>query len=162
MRGLHDALKTRFPRVRELRELKASVKLSFEAESRIADEGKRIVGFTFESAGGLRVFQARLDGCTFNKLRPYEGWEPLRDEARELWAEYVRSASQSFAVVLETIDNPTSDGSRLPVILDIDAFRNVSTAGDLSRAWKDLEGLCHLKNRVFFDSLTDRARELFP
>ena len=28
----------------------------------------------------------RGDGFTFNKLKPYDGWTAMRDEAKELWS----------------------------------------------------------------------------
>jgi uncharacterized protein (TIGR04255 family) len=37
--------------------------------------------------------QARLDGFTFNRLKPYKDWESLRDEARKLWQHYTQIAS---------------------------------------------------------------------
>ena len=45
-------------------------------------------GFAFVSADQKQVFQARLDGFTFNRLAPYESWEPFRNEAQRLWAVY--------------------------------------------------------------------------
>lgn len=39
------------------------------------------------------MVQARLDGFTFSRLKPYDKWESLRDEARELWQHYIRIAS---------------------------------------------------------------------
>jgi uncharacterized protein (TIGR04255 family) len=47
----------------------------------------------FASTDGRQVVQARLDGFTFSRLKPYDKWESLRDEARELWLQYVRFAS---------------------------------------------------------------------
>jgi uncharacterized protein (TIGR04255 family) len=49
-------------------------------------------GFAFVSEDAKQVFQARLDGFTFSRLRPYGTWNDLRDEARRLWGLY-RSVS---------------------------------------------------------------------
>jgi len=46
------------------------------------------VGFFFSSLDGKLIFQARLDGFTFSRLRPYGSWPELRDEARRLWSVY--------------------------------------------------------------------------
>ena len=50
-------------------------------------------GYLFTSVDGRQVVQARLDGFTFSRLKPYDKWESLRDEARELWQHYVQIAS---------------------------------------------------------------------
>lgn len=43
------------------------------------------LGYHFKSQEGDRVVQFRLDGFTFNKLKPYTTWEKIRDEAKPLW-----------------------------------------------------------------------------
>lgn len=45
-------------------------------------------GYVFSSADGRQTAQARRDGFTFNRLKPYDRWESLRDEARRLWNRY--------------------------------------------------------------------------
>src|SRR5258708_1200147 len=45
-------------------------------------------GFVFRSQDGVRVFQATVNGFTFNHLQPYDRWETFRDEARQLWDIY--------------------------------------------------------------------------
>lgn len=47
-----------------------------------------IDGYIFSSADKKQVVQARIDGFTFNRLRPYEEWGKLRDEAFKLWRLY--------------------------------------------------------------------------
>jgi uncharacterized protein (TIGR04255 family) len=47
-----------------------------------------IDGYTFTSADGKQLFQAQIDGFTFNRLKPYEKWETFRDEALRLWELY--------------------------------------------------------------------------
>jgi len=47
-----------------------------------------IDGYIFTSADKRQVFQARIDGFTFNRLKPYDKWESFRDEARQLWKLY--------------------------------------------------------------------------
>lgn len=50
------------------------------------------LGYLLRSADGKQVFQARLDGFTFSRLRPYENWAALRDEAKKLWGVYKEEA----------------------------------------------------------------------
>ena len=45
-------------------------------------------GFSFFSDKEDRVVQARRDGFTFSRLHPYDSWDGLRSEARELWERY--------------------------------------------------------------------------
>jgi len=56
--------------------------------SSAASVAQRTIGFAFGSADDRQLFQARLDGFTFNRLAPYERWETFRDEARRLWGVY--------------------------------------------------------------------------
>lgn len=53
-----------------------------------AAASQRHVGYLFTSADGRQAFQARTDGFTFSRFRPYERWETFRDEARRLWDAY--------------------------------------------------------------------------
>jgi len=46
------------------------------------------VGFAYHSTDTKQVIQARRDGFTFSRLRPYGSWTELRDEARRLWEIY--------------------------------------------------------------------------
>lgn len=52
-----------------------------------------IDGYMFFSADEKQVFQARKDGFTLNRLKPYENWESFRDEAKRLWDLYRRLSS---------------------------------------------------------------------
>lgn len=45
-------------------------------------------GFLFRSADGKRIFQATLQGFTFNLLAPYTSWEEFSSDARYLWGIY--------------------------------------------------------------------------
>ncbi len=42
-------------------------------------------GFFFRSPNERKIVQARLDGFTFNKLKPYESWDLFSSEAKSLW-----------------------------------------------------------------------------
>jgi uncharacterized protein (TIGR04255 family) len=46
------------------------------------------MGFAFSSGDGKQILQARRDGFTFSRLRPYGSWPELRDEAHRLWHVY--------------------------------------------------------------------------
>lgn len=66
----------------------------------------------------------------------------------------------NVAHVTQTMEhNP--DGESVVLILDIDAFRTLSIPANSDRITKTFASLRAFKNRVFFDSLTKRALELF-
>jgi len=46
------------------------------------------VGYIFSSSDQTQIFQSRLDGFTFSRFTPYDGWETFRDEAKRLWSMY--------------------------------------------------------------------------
>lgn len=50
-------------------------------------------GYRYLSKDSRQIFQARLDGFTFNRLAPYETWESFREEAHRLWTIYRSIAS---------------------------------------------------------------------
>jgi uncharacterized protein (TIGR04255 family) len=77
------------------------LKVSYQAEikfspkgvdSEISSPSGRPEGYLFRSASENKIVQARLDGFTFNKLKPYENWEKLKSEARNLWGLYLKLA----------------------------------------------------------------------
>jgi uncharacterized protein (TIGR04255 family) len=50
-------------------------------------------GYLFKTADGRQIVQARLDGFTFHRLKPYDRWETLRDEAKAHWRHYMEIAT---------------------------------------------------------------------
>jgi uncharacterized protein (TIGR04255 family) len=82
----HDSIKQRFATKKERKFLKGGFALLPEPRATVDDSGTD--GYFFESSSEKKVVQARLDGFTFNKLKPYERWNLFRDEARELWNVY--------------------------------------------------------------------------
>jgi len=64
------------------------------------------------------------------------------------------------AVITQTMDKPTKS-KNLPLILDIDVFSQVEYGKDMDRIWDDFEKIRIFKNELFFNSITDKAKELF-
>lgn len=65
------------------------------------------------------------------------------------------------AVITQTLESATLKSGQ--VLLDIDVFRELpddSVANDGS-VWTCLEAMRHFKNRVFFESITERTADLF-
>lgn len=52
------------------------------------DASQQHSGFLLRSHDGTRIFQATLNGFTFNRLAPYDNWDNFRDEAMRLWEIY--------------------------------------------------------------------------
>lgn len=209
-----DGVKDRYPNRRE--------RSSWQGGFEIKEEGLAVVqpsggpdGYLFTSADGRQIVQARLDGFTFNRHKPYDKWKTFRDEARQLWERYLKIAtpeivsrvalryinriniplpikdfkeyilttpeiapnlpqglstffmrlvipdekSKSIAIVTETIE-PARE-NMLPLIFDIDVFREATFEPPGQQIWEEMEELRQLKNEIFFNSLTEKAKELF-
>ena len=176
-----------------------------------------IDGYIFTSADKKQVFQARIDGFTFNRLKPYDRWETFREEAQRLWHlfrdlispeivrvglryinkfdiplfpqplrdfnEYLTAAPivpeglpqgvSSFltrvviqnqeidaAAIITQAFEQIIDPKFIPIILDIDAFKQKDRIGE-EEAWQALEDLRLFKNAIFFSSITEKTKELF-
>jgi uncharacterized protein (TIGR04255 family) len=68
---------------------------------------------------------------------------------------------RAIVILTETIEKPIGDARSLPFVLDIDAFRQERIVPTDLTLWDKFEVLHTLKNRFFFESVTDKAKELF-
>ena len=68
-------------------------------------------------------------------------------------------ASDCVAILTETIEPPTEE--ICPFIFDIDAYIEGEFEVGSDSIWESFEHLRDFKNQLFFDSITDRAKELF-
>jgi uncharacterized protein (TIGR04255 family) len=66
---------------------------------------------------------------------------------------------QAMAIITETME--PDDGKFLPFIFDIDVIRQEKFSPLAPQIWETFELLRDLKNHIFFNSLTDRTKELF-
>ena len=98
LKDLQEPIATRFPKIEEIRFLKGGVNVSEDKEIQALPSTSGIHGFRFRSSNQTKVVQSRLDGFTFNKLRPYENWEEFCIEARDLWNLYVPLAKPTKVV----------------------------------------------------------------
>ncbi len=75
----------------------------------------------------------------------------------------VYSADLEASAIITQYWQPGADtaSERVPVILDIDAYREASFPSDGSEIWDYLTRLRTFKNQVFFESLTDKAVALY-
>lgn len=74
----------------------------------VVSAGEEIIyGYRYISDDQKQIFQARVDGFTFNRLKPYITWEHLRNEAYRLWKIYADITSPELItrVALRYINN---------------------------------------------------------
>src|SRR5689334_8712067 len=94
LENLHNSVKARYPGKKK----RLHVHGEFSAGDQLGAAARQeTMGFAFESESGKEIFQARLDGFTFSRLRPYGNWPELRDEAQRLWSIY-RSAADPVSI----------------------------------------------------------------
>ena len=92
IKELHPKISAQYPGSKERRKWEG--KFEFKDDKSLAhsfDLG--VDGYLFESSDKLQIVQFRLDGFTFSRLRPYQTWESLRDEAQRLWGIYKESVN---------------------------------------------------------------------
>lgn len=211
----HDCIKDRFPKIEKRSKGQAQIKISDKGAS-LDSPSFNLDGFLYSSIIEKKIVQARLDGFTFNKLKPYESWEAFSSEAHELWDLYAKIAQPikikrialryinkieiplpisdfkeyiltipeiapalpqglanflmmlvipkpeigATAVINEVMEQVTKQQT-LPIIFDIDVFKIVSYINNYDELWKEFDQLRIFKNDIFFNSMTDKAKDLF-
>lgn len=173
------------------------------------------IGYRFESEDGKNVVQFRTNGFTFSRLKRYETWEDMRDEAYRLWGYYAKVANpimisrmatrfinalelplpikqyedyltapptipstlsldiSSFisrvvvpndeieATGIITLGMESLQEEYAPVFLDIDVFIENDQNIDEKHCWECLEKLRVFKNKIFFESITEKTAEIY-
>jgi uncharacterized protein (TIGR04255 family) len=66
----------------------------------------------------------------------------------------------SIAIINQTIDKQKNP-NKLPLIFDIDVIIESEYNIDEDRIWEDFNKLRNYKNQIFFNSTTEKAKELF-
>ncbi len=90
----HDAIKKQYPSKQERLAWRGHLEIKASPVPEVSQSATGGPdGYLFTSVDGRQVVQARLEGFTFSRLKPYDKWATLRDEARELWQHYVQIAS---------------------------------------------------------------------
>ena len=93
-----DKIKGKFPIEKKRYQFSSSIE--FKPLEKVTEQGistSHTDGYLFHSENKTKVFQARLDGFTFNKHKPYENWTALKKEAQELWDIY-RDAAEPVSI----------------------------------------------------------------
>ena len=85
LESIYDVVKEHYPR----KEKRLYVQGQFSLGEEVGALAKQtLMGYVFSSKDGKQILQARLDGFTFSRLKPYGTWLTLRDESRGLWNIY--------------------------------------------------------------------------
>jgi uncharacterized protein (TIGR04255 family) len=85
---LQDSIADRYPQKRVRKAWEGELRFSPEHGLELGPKSGGTIGYLFASADNKQAVQARLDGFSFSRFKPYVSWETLRDEARALWERY--------------------------------------------------------------------------
>lgn len=105
-----------YPKSDDIFELKASIKIGQAGVGQQnAGTTRAHIGKRFASPDGSYVLQARTTGFTLSRMRPYECWEDLRDEAMRLWPLYraVAKPSRVTRLAVRYINKIDFSGERI-------------------------------------------------
>ena len=87
LESLHTRIQDTYPEKESRKKLEGTIELRDEKEP-LKTGRVEVDGYIFRNSDGRQVVQFRLDGFTFNRLRPYSRWEDVFAEARRLWEIY--------------------------------------------------------------------------
>ncbi len=90
---IHARVRDRFPTSEPIHVGSLAIQAGPEIQ---IDASRQHSGFLFRSKDGLRIFQATLQGFTFNRLAPYNSWEEFSNDARNLWKIYKDICKPTF------------------------------------------------------------------
>ena len=92
LKSLHDEIRSDYPKLKVRTRWSGRIDFSAGEAPQLEKPAGGPYGYMFMSDDDLRVVQVRKDGFTFSRLRPYESWECLREEAHGLWKLYLQVA----------------------------------------------------------------------
>ena len=90
---ISETISGHYPRRRERRRYEGTIEFKIGESPKQSAIDKGPDGYIYTSNDERQVVQIRLNGFTFSRLKPYQTWENLRDEAQKLWKLYVKFAS---------------------------------------------------------------------
>lgn len=95
LQEFQEFVKSDYPVKKERRSFEGGVQFKSGSAPEFKASTEKVDGFLFHSEDSKSIVQVRLDGFTFNKLRPYSNWEKFSGEAKRLWAQYLKIAKPS-------------------------------------------------------------------
>ncbi|MEH2452651.1 TIGR04255 family protein [Nostoc sp.] len=100
----HESIKDSFPNIQKRMALQGGFEFNLENPDEINSQlfslSNKPEGYIFISDDQKRIIQARLNGFTFSRLKPYESWESFYGEAYQLWQKYAQITSPTEVVRL--------------------------------------------------------------
>lgn len=75
--------------------------------------------------------------------------------------EIPNNSIDAIAIITQTIDLNTVNNFKVPLILDIDVVHNCEHDPEDEKIWDIFETLRVFKNDIFFNSITEKTKELF-
>lgn len=87
---LQQPLRDRYPIMESTGVVEGTIQ--FQAGRATSQASTTQRGFIFKSEDGHDLAQYRIDGFTFNKLKPYSSWKEILPEAKQLWGRFVSVA----------------------------------------------------------------------
>jgi len=215
LESIGDLISDRYPKKKKRIRYEGKIDFKEGKPPEHKDTTPWVDGYIYTSENEKYVVQSRLDGFTLSRLKPYETWEKLRDEAYKMWEPYVKIASpeiitrvalryinrlelplsmgdfneyltspptipknlpqeistfltrvviheksiSAFAIITHVFEAVIND--TVPIILDIDVFKEGEFEVDKNEAWDVIDKLHKFKNKVFFESITQKTKELY-
>lgn len=100
LQSIYDSIKERFSEKKQKMSYEGGFKMLEKGGTETLPTSGKPDGYLFRCPGENKIVQSRLDGFTFNKLKPYEDWEKFRDEAHSLWDKYFEIAKPAKIIRL--------------------------------------------------------------
>lgn len=70
-------------------------------------------------------------------------------------------AQSAYVIIMQASENVLPEPNCLPIVIDIDAFKEFSVEPLSNSIWETLEQLRNIKNKAFFGSITSKTEELY-
>ncbi|HEY9803131.1 MAG TPA: TIGR04255 family protein [Leptolyngbyaceae cyanobacterium] len=90
--NFYEEVKSNFHKINKRMEIKGDVEFQLdqldEVNPQLLPLYNKTEGYIFTAQDDKKIIQARTNGFTFSKLKPYESWEKFYGEAYQLWEQY--------------------------------------------------------------------------
>lgn len=100
LKGAHDLFKAEYPISEEGHAVEAKLKIPSSQDENGQTITDQVIGYRFRTTSGEKIVQFRLDGFSFNHLKPYPEWKEFIEEAWKYWLIYLSVAKPNNIVRL--------------------------------------------------------------
>jgi uncharacterized protein (TIGR04255 family) len=87
---LHETFKSEYPDKKSRKRFEGKIELG-EGKDPHTTAHVQTDGYLFTAEDGKQIVQYRLDGFTFNRLRPYTNWDDIINQAQKHWGIFMTS-----------------------------------------------------------------------